>query len=122
MTPVARHEFTFIFLHGLQGSAAKYYEKWFKFGTFLPPNCKIVIGNGPHESNRKYPEKKLNSWFNLTSKDFDYGKATTLEQMWKRHDVKELEESADKLLKVVEDERSLVPNADSRRIFIGGQS
>ena len=111
MTPtVDRHEFTFIFLHGLRGSAAKYYDRWFGAGTFLPGNVKIVIGNGPYENNIKYPKKKMNSWYNLMSNDFDYEKATTLEDMWKRHNVLEIEESADKLLSVVEEERKLVPD------------
>ena len=108
MTPEV-HEYTFIFLCGLTGHASRYYEKRFKDGKFAPANCKIVIGHGPERENRKYPGKIVNSWYDMDPQ-FTYEKALTQQDMTKRHNTEEMNESAEKLLKIIEEEKMLLPN------------
>ena len=114
-----KHEFTLIFIHGL-GQSAEKMMKHFENGMFAPHNCRIVLPTAESRPNTKLGGKVVPSWYDVYV--IDWFKKNTHEEIITRHNVPEINESADQILALIESERCLLPNNDPKRIIIGGFS
>jgi predicted esterase len=113
------HEFTLIFLHGLGDSATGFYDVFAEEGV-VPPTCRVVLPTAPKKPVSCNNGYVMNSWFDIYSLN---GKTpSNAEEIRKEYSQKDLNESADLVLAMIEEERNKFEDKDPSRVFIGGFS
>ena len=114
-----KHENTLIFLHGLGDSAMGFLDV-FADQQLVPPTCRVVLPTAPRKPVSCNNGYVMNSWFdifNLNGKTPD-----TMEEIWKEYNQQDLKDSAELLLKMVDEEAAKFEDKDASRVFIGGFS
>ena len=122
------HEFTVIFLHGLGDTAQGFYDTFAEEGI-VPPTCRVVLPTAPIKPVSCNDGDEMNSWFDcydVSEKKGKKGKKEkkprTLKSIRKDYSQNDLNESADLLLELIEEERNKFEDKDPARVFIGGFS
>jgi len=106
-------------LHGLGDSANGFYDVFAEEGV-VPPTCRVVLPTAPKKPVSCNNGYVMNSWFDIYNLD---GKTpSSVEEIRKEYSQNDLNESADLLLTMIEEERNKFEDKDSSRVFIGGFS
>ena len=117
LDPHCPHEFTIIFLHGLGDSANGFLAK-FNSQELTKRNCRIVLPTAPTKPLTCKNGTSTTSWFdiyNISAKVY-----TNISDICKYYNQDDLNQSADLLLKLIEQEKLRFHDKNPARIFIGG--
>ena len=120
--PSSGHHCTLIFLHGLGDSSEGFFDLFSEWDLhqLTPKSCKVILPTAPSKPVSLNNGHVMNSWFDIYSMNLPSN--PTLDQMRKEFNQNELNESANRLLKMVKEETQLLPDKDASKIFIGGFS
>ena len=109
-----KYEYIYIFMHGLFTSPAKYVDFFDTKDSPIPSNFKIIMPCAPVQKADFNKGNPTTSWFNISTK---YG-GVIYEDTINYH---QLEESANMIKKIINDEVKLLNN-DYSKIFVSGFS
>ena len=108
-----KYDYIFIFMHGLFGNPEEYIETFNKKDGPIPDNFKIILPRASVEFVSRL-NMSTTSWFDLEGND---GDVIVEEDM----NVTDMDKSADRIEKIIENEVKNV-NSNYSRVFIGGFS
>ena len=109
-----KYEYVFIFLHGLFATPFNFVDKFDKFNGPIPDNFKIILPCAKIQNADFNKGKPTTSWFNISAK---YGGIIYEDCI----DFKQLEESSNKIIKIIHEEAKLL-NGKYNNIFVSGFS
>ena len=109
-----KYEYVYIFIHGLFTSPSKYVDFFDTKDSPIPPNFKVVMPCAPRQKADFNKGMPTNSWFNISTK---YGGVIYEDTI----DYSQLEESSNRIKKIINEEVKLLSN-DYKRIFVSGFS
>ena len=109
-----KYEYVYIFMHGLFTSPSKYVDFFDNADSPIPPNFKIIMPCAPVQNADFNKGKPTTSWFNISTKYSGTIYEDTI-------NYNQLEESANRIKKIINEEAKLL-NDDYSRIFVSGFS
>ena len=117
--PPNKHLNTLIFLHGLSDSGKGVSKLFTGEQQVVPPTCRVVLPTASKKAVSFANGRVMNCWADVYKTE----KAPeTLEEYWKKYNQQDLSESAELVLKMVEEEAAKFEDKDPSRVFIGGFS
>ena len=109
-----KYEYVYIFMHGLFTSPSKYVDFFDTKDSPLPSNFKIIMPCAPVQNADFNQGRPTTSWFNISAK---YGGVIYEDTI----NYKQLEESANRIKNIINEEAKLLNN-DYSKIFVSGFS
>ena len=115
---IDKHAYTIIWLHGLGDSAAGFLDVFYADEYMLSPkNTKIILTTAPERKVTLNYGERMNSWYDI----YSLGERVEEVKESKEIDVKELADSTDIILNLIDREVKLLDN-DYKKIIVGGFS
>ena len=109
-----KYNFVYIFIHGLFASPMNFVDRFDKYNGPLPDSFKIILPCAPVQNADFNQGRPTTSWFNISAK---YGGVIYEDTI----NYQQLEESSNKIKKIIKDEVKLLNN-DYSKIFLSGFS
>lgn len=114
MPKSGKYDYVYIFMHGLFTSPSKYVDFFDNGNSPIPSNFKIIMPCAPIQNADFNKGKPTTSWFNISLKHSGVIYEDTI-------NYKELEESANRIKNIINEEAKLLNN-DFSKIFVSGFS
>ena len=109
-----KYDYVYIFIHGLFTSPSKYVDFFDTKDTPIPSNFKVILPCAPVQDADFNQGRPTTSWFNISAKYRGVIYEDTI-------NYQQLEESSNKIKKIIKDEVKLLNN-DYSKIFLSGFS